>query len=145
MRDLDPLRPMGKLSTGELLCIPFLDTDTTKDTVLANAELQLRGYPMWLISLLRKLCGVGLWQQSFLWENFHLDLADVAAGYGLPLALLGTVVAVLANVRHPSVAWVGLGMLAFGLTLLIAAVLGWRHSRKRWAKSLAEGVKRNEP
>ena len=135
---------MGRLSTGELLCIPFLDTDTAKDTALANAELGLRGYPKWLIGVLRKFCALGLWQQLFLWEDFHLDLADVAMGYGLPLAALGALVAFLASVRHPSVALFGLSALALGVVLIAAGVMGWRSTRRMYAKLFAEAEKNDE-
>ena len=129
---------MGRVPTGQLLCIPFLDTDTTKDTALANAELSLRGYPSWLIAALRKVCALGLWYQLIVWEDFHLDLSDVAMGYGAPLVIIGGLVALLANVRHPNVALGGLGAVVVGLALIASGIVGWRSTRKRYAKLFAE-------
>jgi hypothetical protein len=141
---LDPNRPMGRISTGELLCIPFLDTNTTKDTALANIELDIRGYPMWLVAILRKFCAVGLWTQLFLWEDFHLDLADVAVGYGVLFAFVGVVIAFFANFYHPRVALFGLCLVGGGAVLIAAGVVGWRQTRKSYAKLFAAARKNDE-
>ena len=42
------------LPSDELICLPFLDTDTSADLPVADAELSARGYPVWLIRLLRR-------------------------------------------------------------------------------------------
>lgn len=83
--------PSRRRSTSELLCVPFLDTDTRHETERADALLKERGYSTWLITLLRRICAVGLWTQAFVWEEWHLDSSDVLVGYGalcLPLGLL---------------------------------------------------------
>ena len=135
---------MGRVSTGELLCIPYLDTDTSKDTALANAELANRGYPGWLVVAMRKVCAIGLWHQALLWEEWHLDLSDVAAGYGLLLLVFGAAAIVLGNVAIPKLAMAGLVLAPVGLGLLGLAVLGWKRHRRKMDALIKEQVKNGE-
>jgi hypothetical protein len=81
--------PQSLASSDELLCTPFLDTDTLKATEHADAVLQSRGYPRWLIRLLRRIFAVGLWTQIFVWEECSLSIGDVFCGYGALLLLVG--------------------------------------------------------
>ena len=144
LKNNDPKRPFATSSTGELLCIPYLDTDTKRDTILADAELANRGYPEWLTWLLRKLCLVGLWHQLFVWEDVHLDLSDVAAGYGVMLLLLGIAAVILGNFAIPQLAVAGLVAAPLGLLLLALAVLGWKRYRRRMAAWIAEHERSGE-
>ena len=142
MRNKDPLRPFGNASLGELLCTPYLDTDTTKDTALANAELANRGCPRWLVAALRKVCAVGLWPQLIIWEEYRLGFSDVAAGYGLMFLGLGIAAVVLGNFAIPKLAIAGLIMLPIGLCFLGLALLGWRRYRRRMDAWLNEHANR---
>lgn len=69
-------------ATSVLLCLAFLD-DGGGLTTVADEELNRRGYSNKAIKVLRMLCSIGLWTQSFVWEEWHLDLYDVIIGYGL--------------------------------------------------------------
>ena len=55
------------LPSDELICLPFLDTDTTKEIVVADAELEARGYPGWLVRILRGAARPGL----YVWRDLE--------------------------------------------------------------------------
>lgn len=111
-------------STSALVCLPFLDTDEPEARDLANQILAERGFPLPAIRLLRGLAGIGLWYQVVLWEDFHLDLSDVLAGYGLIAGVLGLLAMLLSRV------W-GIGLLVVAAALLLLAWLGWGRFRRR--------------
>lgn len=78
------------LPSDELICLPFLDTDITRDQEIALQELRARGYSDRTIELLRLLARPGLWYQVVAWEWASLGLFDVLFGYALillPVAL----------------------------------------------------------
>lgn len=111
-------------STSALICLPFLDTDTEEEKRIADRVLAERGYGPFVVRVLRALAAVGLWYQVALWEDFHLDLSDVLAGYGVIVGAIG-VLALL-------VSWVwGIGLLSLAIVLLVLAWLGWRRFRRR--------------
>lgn len=110
--------------TSALVCRPFLDTDEPGERDLANQVLAERGYGRTAVRALRALALVGLWYQVFLWEDAHLDLSDVLAGYGLLAGACGVLAFLLS--------WVwGVGLLSLGAALLLLAGIGWaRHGRR---------------
>lgn len=111
-------------STSALICIPFLDTDTKEDKRIADQVLAERGYAPFVVRVLRALAGVGLWYQVVLWEDFHLDLSDVLAGYGVIVGAMGVLVLLIS--------WVwGIALLSLAVVLLLLAWLGWRRFRQR--------------
>lgn len=127
-------RRHSKATAFELLCIPFLDTDMPEDRERANIELRERGFPGWLVQVLRKVCAVGLWTQSITWEEWHLDGADVLAGYGLLLLIFAIFIAVFGILWFPLNLKVG-GLIAIiGVSALAAGVYGWSRRRRRWEK-----------
>ena len=109
------------LPSDELICLPFLDTDTTKDMPAANAELASRGYPSWLVRVLRGIALPGLWYQVVAWEWGSLGVYDVLLGYSVIFALVSPFAAILSNLV--------LGTLLWGAVPLVAALLfftvGW--------------------
>jgi hypothetical protein len=123
-------KPEYKASSSELLCVSFLDTDTTKDKKMADEELRRRGYSSWLIRVLRSIFSVGLWTQGFTWEEWHLDLNDVLAGYGLLLSGLGVIVTVSALVTKLFSWHIGAYVLLTGACLLALAIGGWLARRR---------------
>jgi hypothetical protein len=137
-------QPEWRASSSELLCVPFLDTDTSKDTERANSILLARGYPLWLIKLLRQVFAVGLWTQVFVWEEWHLDIADVLAGYGLLLIPLGLFLLWVGYVSQTFLASVGGAILALGPLLVVFGFwLMWRRGKK-WREE-AEKVEEKKP
>jgi hypothetical protein len=120
---------MRRLSTGELLCIPFLDTDITTDLILADSELDRRGYPRWLVAFLRRVCGIGLWHQAIVWEEWHLDLADVAIGYSPILMGTGAFLAVVGHLLGRWAEIAGITIAASGIGLLGLAIVSVRFRR----------------
>lgn len=118
-----------RAKTVELLCVPFLDTDTTAQTRRADLVLSQRGYPAWLIKALRALCGIGLWTQVLVWEEWILDLGDVLMGYGVLLFIFGIPVGLVGLKFSPLAAWVGASMLVVGPLLIVSAVIYWRRTR----------------
>lgn len=130
-------------STSELLCRPFLDTDMPDDVRRADEELSKRGYPKWATKVIRVIFLVGLWTQAFIWEEFHLDISDVAAGYGLIFCGLSIPLLISAAIFH-SVTPVKLAGLSFllGCILLSLASIGWSRYRKKSAAEVLEMKKR---
>lgn len=118
---LDLLR---RESTSALICLPFLDTDTSRDKQLADQILTERGYREGTIRRLRRLAAVGLWYQVLAWDDCHLDLSDVLAGYGAVLGALG-LLSLLVSWR------VGVGLLIVAILLIAWAGVGWYRFRRR--------------
>ncbi len=113
------------LPSDELICLPFLDTDTRADTEVANAELKARGYSARTVRWLRKVAGVGLWYQVVAWDWASLSMFDVMLGYvpmGLLLALL------IAQLTFYKLA---LAILGLSLLMLVAAIAGAIFRRNR--------------
>lgn len=117
------------LPSDELICLPFLDTDTTKEMPAANAELEARGYPGWLVRLLRGLARPGLWYQVVAWEWACLSAYDVFLGYGVILVVASPFVAMLSNLLLGTFLWGGVPLGA-GLLLFAVAWLGLNHRRR---------------
>ena len=111
------------LPSDELICLPFLDTDTTSDMVAANAELSSRGYPGWLVRLLRSVARPGLWWQVVAWEWGSLGVYDVFLGYGILLVIASPFVAMLSSLLAGRLSW-GVVPLLAGVFLLGVAWLG---------------------
>lgn len=89
---------MDKCTTGQLVCMPFLDTDVSDDLPRANAELARRGIGPVLRTILRAIAATGLWWNVLWWEWCALDFRDVLIGWAsnlVLLALLGLALAVL--------------------------------------------------
>jgi hypothetical protein len=116
-------------STSELLCVPFLDNDTTKDVEFADAVLAYRGYPKWTIRILRRIFSVGLWTQGFVWEEWYLDLSDVLAGYGLLLLGLGLISSMVGVVVQSPIWIIAGAILVLGFIFIALAFWGWRRRR----------------
>ncbi len=110
-------------STIELLCIPFLDTDTEKLRVDADTVLQNRGYALWVIRLLRKVVGIGLWTQSIAWEEWHLGWIDVLFGYALLFIPLGIMLLVIGNIFGTLLFVSGALMLMFGFSTIVGLLI----------------------
>ena len=130
MKDNNQSYPRN-LPADELICLPFLDTDTTRDAAIADAELSARGYPHWLVAFFRKIAKIGLWYQVFAWEWASFGAYDVLLGYvpiGLVLSLL------LALLHQYFAAGVVLGL---SLALLLAAIVGMLIRRRRWEKDIS--------
>lgn len=120
---------MRQLSTGELLCIPFLDANVTTDLILADSELDRRGYPRWLVAFLRRVCGIGLWHQAIVWEEWHLDFADVAIGYSPILIGAGAFLAVIGHLLSRGAEIAGIATAVSGVALLGLAIVSLRLRR----------------
>lgn len=52
---------LHRLSTSELVCLPFLDADTTALVPEADRVLQGRGWSPSMVRRLRRAARVGLW------------------------------------------------------------------------------------
>lgn len=117
------------LPSDELICLPFLDTDTTKEMPAANAELEARGYPGWLVRLLRGIARPGLWYQILAWEWGCLGACDVFLGYSAIFVVASPFVAMLSNLLFGTFFW-GTVPLVAGLSLFAVAWLGL-HRRRR--------------
>ncbi len=117
------------LPSDELICLPFLDTDTTQDLPAANAELSARGYPIWLVRLLRGIALPGLWWQVLAWEWASIGVCDVCLGYGVLLVVASPFVAMLSNLVFGSLLW-GAVPLVSGLLLFAVAWLGLNRRRR---------------
>ena len=109
--------------------MPFLDTDTTKEMPVANAELNSRGYPDWLIHTLRGIARPGLWYQNVAWEWGSLGAYDVLLGYSVLLMFASPFVAMLSSLFFGSFVW-GVVPLALGLLAVAIAWLGMRRRRR---------------
>ena len=119
-----------KQSTIELLCVPFLDTDTEKLVVEADSILGDRGYRPWLIRLLRKIVGVGLWTQSIVWEEWHLGWFDVIFGYALLFIPLGIMFIVIGNMFDPTLLSIGILLIMVGFSAIVGLfVYSWIMSK----------------
>jgi hypothetical protein len=119
------------LSTSALVCLPFLDTDTSAEQPIANEILAKRGYSPALVRRLRGLAAVGLWWQVIAWEWASLDLWDVLAGYAVILAGLGLMLVLLGLTLIDAAAPWGVAVVVVAVLLLVTAVMGWRTSRAR--------------
>lgn len=114
---------MRRLSTGELLCVSFLDTDVSALVIQADGELARRGYPHWLVVFLRKACAMGLWHQAVMWEEWHLDLKDVAIGYIPILIGAGAFIAVVGHMIGHWAELIGVGIAVSGFVVLGLVIL----------------------
>ncbi len=114
------------LASDELICLPFLDTDTTADLPIADAELSLRGYPSWSVTLLRRIAAAGLWYQVFAWEWASLDAFDVLLGY-VPMGLILGLLLALVGLYSAAVVVVTLSL----TTLALAIISGVFRRRRR--------------
>ena len=128
---MDELQYPENLPSDELICLPFLDTDTSKDVLVANAVLARRGYPRWAVRLCRALVAPGLWLQLFDWDWCSLGIFDVFFGYSFIFAGRSLVLLLLG--AYP---W-GFGGLGLACLLLISAWVGWRRRRQREAGDVA--------
>src|SRR4051812_30988896 len=82
MRDeIFPRNYLERQSTSFLICLPFLDTDVTEGSRIANEVLAKRGYPLFIVKSFRKIAALGLFWQVFERDWVHLDLWDVLYGY----------------------------------------------------------------
>jgi hypothetical protein len=111
-------------ATSALVCLPFLDTEQPKEEAVADQILAERGYSRLAVRILRALAGVGLWYQIIAWEDFHLDLSDVLAGYGVIVAGMGVFILIFSR------PW-GLGVLSLAAVLMCLAWRGWTQFRRR--------------
>jgi small-conductance mechanosensitive channel len=121
---------LNQASTSELLCLPFLDSGMSDRKAEANAILVARGYSPWQISLLRKLCRIGLWTQYFVWEEWRLDILDVVLGYGLLFVLLAIACIVFGFSLSKAVAWIGVMLFILGCVLTAVAWAGFRRNNR---------------
>ncbi len=111
------------LPSDELICLPFLDTDTTREMPAANAELKARGYPSWFVRLLRGIARPALWYQVLAWEWGSLGAYDVFLGYSILFVIASPFIAMLSKLVFGTFFW-GAAPLAAGLLLFAAAWLG---------------------
>ena len=116
---------LRRLPTSELICLPFLDTDTTALVPEADRVLQSRGWSPSTIRRLRRVAGVGLWWQVIAWEWASLDVCDVLAGYGAIVLALGGVLMLAGLPFSKTVLIAGAIVTAAGVALLASAVGGW--------------------
>ena len=114
--------PRG-LPSDELVCLPFLDTDVSRDLPIADAELAARGYPAWLVRGLRGVARIGLWYQAVAWEWGALGVYDVCLGYGVLFVVAAPFAAMLSGLLLGTIVW-GTLPLGAGLLLLAAGALG---------------------
>lgn len=124
------------LASDELICLPFLDTDTTREMPAANAELEARGYPGWLVRLLRGIALPGLWYQLVAWEWASLGAYDVLLGYSVIFVAASPFVAMLSSLLLGTFFWGAVPLVA-GLLFLAVAWLGLVHRRR--------AIRRSEP
>jgi hypothetical protein len=124
------------LSSDELICLPFLDTEPTEQLPAANAELEARGYPGWLVRLLRGIALPGLWYQILAWEWDGLGAYDVCLGYGAILVVASPFVAMLSSLLFGALFW-GVVPLAAGLLLFAVAWLGLDRRRRARERAAA--------
>lgn len=117
------------LPSDELICLPYLDTDTTKEMPVANAELKARGYPGWLVRLLRGIALPGLWYQVLAWEWGSLGAYDVFLGYSVIFVVVSPFVAMLSNLLFGTFLW-GAAPLVAGLLFFAVALLGLNYRRR---------------
>ncbi len=113
------------LPSDELICLPFLDRDTSGLLQVADDELQRRGYSIRGVRLLRRIARPGLWFQRVAWEADSLDAFDVLLGYGLLFVLSSPFVAMVCGLtigRHSF----GMIPLGIGLGLIAVAFAGFR-------------------
>ena len=124
---------IDRLSTGELICVPFLDSEIPGLRAAADEQLHQRGYPRLVIRILRGISFIGLWHQFlFLWEEWHLDLADVAVGYAMIFAGVGLLSAVLGLFGGwTRIALAGVTFIALAVLLGVWSVRHWSRSRKQ--------------
>jgi hypothetical protein len=101
----DERRYPRDLPSDELICLPLLDTEVTKDMPPAMAELKARGYPVWLVHLLRGLAFPGLWYQVVAWEWGSIGAYDVLLGYGVLFVIASPFVAILSNLLFGTLTW----------------------------------------
>ncbi len=121
-----------KLTSCELICLPFLDTDEPEDVRAANAELRDRSYPAPVIGVLRVICAIGLWHQFlFLWDSYSLDVWDVVQGYSVPMALLGLALALSVSLS------IGLGLFVVSVVAFFGAYAGMGRARRRRERDAA--------
>lgn len=133
-------------STSELLCTPFLDTDTKEDTKAADLVLASRGYPRWLIRFLRNICGIGLSTQIIVWEEWHLDIGDVILGYGPLFVVLGLFLCWLSLIFSSlQVAAVGIGLIALGILCVLFFIWHCNRERKKFEEWKIQHREINEP
>jgi len=111
------------LSSDELICLPFLDTGTLEEHRAADDELRARGYPTWLVRLLRRIAKIGLWYQVVAWEWGSLGVYDVLMGYGVIFLIISPFLVVFGFL------WVGVMFGAGVLCLAIAVVGFWLRRR----------------
>ena len=115
------------LPSDELICLPFLDTDTTNELPVVDAELRARGYPGWLVGLLRVVAFPGLWYQFLIWEWGSLGAYDVLLGYGVIFVVVSPFVAMLSSLLFGTLSW---GAVPLVVGLLFFAV-AWRGLNRR--------------
>ena len=117
---------LERQSSSELLCLPYLDTDTSTDVLIANRILQERGYPAGLIRVLRGLFRIGLWHQfAFMWEWASLDVWDVVQGYAILLLPVGLMIALLGAIKT------GGAIMLVAVVAFLGAYAGMARTRKR--------------
>jgi len=114
------------LPSDELICFPFLDTGSDEERQAARDELLRRGYPSWIISLLRRVAGVGLWYQTIAWDWGSLGIFDVLLGYSAILLVASPFPVVFLPELSAALFLAGIVSLATAL-----AGLRWRRSRLR--------------
>ena len=124
------------LPSDELICMPFLDTDTTRELPVANAELNARGYPAWLVRMLRGIALPGLWFQVVAWEWASLGAYDVLLGYSVLLFIASPFVAMLSSLFFGTFFW-GVVPLVSGLFAVVIAWLGMGRRRRERERDAA--------
>jgi len=117
--------------TDELLCVPFLDTDSPRQLAEANAELERRGYPRWSVNVLRVLIAPGLWHQALVWEEWSLGLPDILWGYGILSFAAGLALLVLACLLVPQVIPAAITVVIAGLSLFSLGVVVAVYRRRK--------------
>lgn len=120
---------LRNLPSDELICLPFLDTDTSKEMPVVDAELKARGYPGWLVRVLRGVALPGLWYQLVVWEWGSLGAYDVFLGYSVIFVVVSPFVAMLSNLLLGTLLWGAVPLVA-GLLLFAVAWHGLNRRRR---------------
>ena len=112
-------------SSSALICLPFLDTDVSTDTRIADEILTERGYRPFTITLLRRLASIGLFWQMYDWEWAHLDIWDVIFGYASLAIGLGVLTIIAGWFFSPTLFEYGGATLIVGIAGMLLCKLTW--------------------
>jgi len=79
-----------------LVTTPFLFEVKATEIRAADQELALRGWPIWVVGVLRFLLKFSLWTNQISWDENVLGWFDIVSGYALFLVFPALVCLVLA-------------------------------------------------